>query len=183
MSIDSAASALSEYHGGNILSLEDAERVLLALGVTDSNDLAYVAKHPERVASFDLDTTVDKLAGATGWVIWWEQNDCATQVRNADAETSEEGPIRCLDQAIAWATWGDAGPRELQRRIADDPDASSRVLNWLDSHQVRHSGNISGAALGAVCGVDSRTWRKWTNGERGMPVSAWRLLVEVSGVL
>jgi len=39
---------------------------------------------------------------------------------------------------------------------------------------------LSGAAAGALIGVDSRTIRKWTGGERSMPYSAWYCLVHKS---
>jgi hypothetical protein len=41
---------------------------------------------------------------------------------------------------------------------------------------------ISGAALGAVCGIDSRSWRRWVDGTRMMPAMARRLLCQVAGV-
>lgn len=67
-------------------------------------------------------------------------------------------------------------PRELQAAIATDARATARVLSYLDSAGISHRGRISGATLAAVCGVDSRTWRKWVGGEREMPESARRLL-------
>ena len=67
-------------------------------------------------------------------------------------------------------------PREIQERIAADPEASKRILAHLDAEGVAHSGQISGATLAAACGVDSRTWRRWVGGEREMPETARRLL-------
>lgn len=73
-------------------------------------------------------------------------------------------------------------PAALQDAIAVDPLASARVFGWLDQWGIGHSGRISGATLAAVCGVDSRSWRKWVGAERSMPLAAWRLLLEVSKV-
>ena len=69
----------------------------------------------------------------------------------------------------------------LQHLIQSDPRATARVLRYLrgqgvDCHQ------ISGATLGAVCGVDSRSWRRWVDGTRTMPAMARRLLCQVAGV-
>ncbi len=72
--------------------------------------------------------------------------------------------------------------RDLQSAIANSAEATRRVLAYLDSLGVHHSGQISGATLAAVCGVDSRTWRKWVGEEREMPIAAIRLLRLVSGV-
>lgn len=47
---------------------------------------------------------------------------------------------------------------------------------------IAHSGRISGATLAAICGVDSRTWRRWVGGERAFPETAVRLLLEVAGL-
>lgn len=70
-------------------------------------------------------------------------------------------------------------PATLQRRIASSPEATARVLAYLDSQEQEHSGLISGATLAAVCGVDSRRWRRWvSDGE--MPVGARRLLEVVA---
>lgn len=66
--------------------------------------------------------------------------------------------------------------REIQAAIAADPEATSRVLAYLDARGIAHSGQISGATLAAVCGKKSRTWRKWAGGEREMPEAAKRLL-------
>lgn len=73
-------------------------------------------------------------------------------------------------------------PADLQRLIADSPPATRRVFRYLDKRGIEHSGRISGATLAAVCGVQSRQWRRWVGGDQPMPPAAWRLLVEVSGV-
>lgn len=72
-------------------------------------------------------------------------------------------------------------PRELQARITADADATAALLAWLDDQGIGHSGRVSGSTLAAVCGVNSRTWRKWTQAG-GMPTAALRLLVEISEV-
>ena len=40
-----------------------------------------------------------------------------------------------------------------------------------------HLGGLTGSQTGALLGVDGRTVRRWTGGERDMPYSAWRLLL------
>ena len=67
--------------------------------------------------------------------------------------------------------------RELQAAIQDDDGATAAVLAYLDARSVEHSGQISGATLASVAGVDSRTWRKWTGGEREFPISARRAII------
>ena len=83
---------------------------------------------------------------------------------------------------MTWETTQAAKCRALQRAIADDSDAAGRVFDWLDARDIVHTGIISGTTLAAVAGVEPRTWRRWVGGERQMPLSAWRLLVEVAGV-
>lgn len=73
-------------------------------------------------------------------------------------------------------------PRKLQEAIVASPSATRRVLAYLAGLGVEHSGLISGATLSAVCGVDSRTWRRWVGGEREMPTVAVRLLRLVAGL-
>ena len=41
----------------------------------------------------------------------------------------------------------------------------------------------TGAQAGSIVGVDSRTIRRWTGGERGMPYAAWRLLLIEAGLI
>ena len=41
----------------------------------------------------------------------------------------------------------------------------------------------TGADAAAIVGVDSRTIRRWTGGERGMPYAAWRLLLIEAGLI
>ena len=38
-------------------------------------------------------------------------------------------------------------------------------------------GELSGSAAGLLLGVNGRTIRKWTGGEREIPYAAWRLLI------
>lgn len=52
-----------------------------------------------------------------------------------------------------------------------DPD---RLREFLRGHA------LTGAQAGALIGVDGRTIRKWTGGERPMPYSAWYCLVHRS---
>ena len=41
---------------------------------------------------------------------------------------------------------------------------------------------LTGSMAGQLLGVDGRTIRKWTGGERDIPYSAWRLLLHEYGV-
>jgi hypothetical protein len=112
-----------------------------------------------------------------------ERLEALRDAQDATDAGSNFGAYKLLQEEIADASEAvTQAPRELHSKIAADQDASARVLNYLDRLGVAHSGEISGATLGKVCGVDSRTWRKWVGGERGMPLAAWRLLIEVSGV-
>lgn len=69
---------------------------------------------------------------------------------------------------------------ELQLEIQSSPRATKRVLDYLDARQTPHSGQISGATLAAVCGVDGRTWRRWVGGNQEFPIAARRLLIAVA---
>lgn len=67
--------------------------------------------------------------------------------------------------------------RELQAEIQADEDSTAAVLAYLDARGVEHSGQISGATLAAVAGVDGRTWRRWVGGDVPMPVGAKRAII------
>ncbi len=41
--------------------------------------------------------------------------------------------------------------------------------------------NLTGAKAGYLVGVNGRTIRKWTGGERAIPYAAWRLLLKETG--
>ena len=41
--------------------------------------------------------------------------------------------------------------------------------------------NLTGSQAAALVGVTSRTWRRWTSGERPIPYAAWRLLLIETG--
>ncbi len=41
--------------------------------------------------------------------------------------------------------------------------------------------NLTGAKAGDLVGVNGRTIRKWTGGERAIPYAAWRLLLKETG--
>lgn len=41
----------------------------------------------------------------------------------------------------------------------------------------------TGAQAGLIVGVDSRTIRRWTGGERSIPYAAWRLLLVEAGLV
>jgi DNA-binding transcriptional regulator YiaG len=68
----------------------------------------------------------------------------------------------------------------LQLEIQSSPRATKRVLSHLEARQTPHSGYISGSTLAAICGVDSRTWRRWVGGNREFPIAARRLLIAVA---
>jgi len=70
-------------------------------------------------------------------------------------------------------------PRALEAAIKASPEATANVLSYLDLLGVGHSGQISGATLGAICVEGDhagRTWRRWIGGERAFPAAAGRLL-------
>jgi hypothetical protein len=73
-------------------------------------------------------------------------------------------------------------PNDIRIAIVRSPAATMKVLEYLDRLGHEHRGRISGSALAAVCGVSTRSWRKWAHGDRRMPAAAWRLLVRVSGL-
>lgn len=66
---------------------------------------------------------------------------------------------------------------DLQSRIQGDDDASTRLLQYLDDRDEHHSGEISGATLAAVAGVDGRTWRRWVGAEQEFPLGARRAII------
>ena len=49
---DEVTSRLAIHHG---LALEDAERVIERLGITDTDDREYLYRHPEHLSGFDVD--------------------------------------------------------------------------------------------------------------------------------
>ena len=77
-------------------------------------------------------------------------------------------------------------PQELQDKIAADKAATSRLLEYLDARQIRHSGQISTATLASVAcdeiGTDEdapkhgRTYRKWLQAGI-MPIAAKRAII------
>lgn len=72
------------------------------------------------------------------------------------------------------------GPVDIQATIQESPEATRRVLRYLDARKIDHSGQISGATLASVCGNDARTWRRWVRGNQPFPTAASRLLVAVA---
>lgn len=50
-----------------------------------------------------------------------------------------------------------------------------------DIRAVLKAGNLTGSAAANLVGVDSRTIRKWTGGERAIPYAAFALLLSVVG--
>ncbi|MFK7885937.1 MAG: methyltransferase domain-containing protein [Gammaproteobacteria bacterium] len=63
--------------------------------------------------------------------------------------------------------------------LFDDPDYAAPTPE--DIRGALKALELSGAEAAALLGVDSRTIRKWTGGERAIPFSAWRLLTLSSG--
>lgn len=92
-----AAKAFSKQHG---ITEVEAEDVLTALEL-DVGDLAYVAAHPDRTASFDVPGSTDRRAGQAGWVVWFDEHDTALAVTNGDPVHGEE--LRSLAAAVQWA--------------------------------------------------------------------------------
>jgi hypothetical protein len=79
---------------------------------------------------------------------------------------------------VELATTG--GPRDIQDAIAESPRATRRVLRYLDTMGVEHTGIISGSTLAAVCGKTDRQWRRWELGSTPFPDACRRLLVLVA---
>lgn len=72
----------------------------------------------------------------------------------------------------------DAGPMNINpaaRLRFGDPGYADPTPN--DLRAVMQRARLTGSQVGDLVGVDSRTVRKWTGGERAMPYSAWRLLL------
>lgn len=107
-------------------------------------------------------------------------NERAVIVRHRDGWIDELDGYGFCRPAEYLATLEREPPGEIQSAISDDPKAARRVLRYLDDRGVAHSGQISGATLAAVCGVNGRTWRKWIGEERGFPTTAARLLVAIA---
>jgi hypothetical protein len=42
--------------------------------------------------------------------------------------------------------------------------------------------NLTGSQVGDMVGVNGRTVRKWTGGERNIPFSAWAILADAAGI-
>ena len=61
-------------------------------------------------------------------------------------------------------------------RFKDIPKTSPDALREL----LKKHG-LTGSQAAEIVGVNSRTIRKWTGGERGIPPAAWRLLLLVLG--
>jgi len=73
-----------------------------------------------------------------------------------------------------------AGPRDIQHAIAESTRATGRVLRYLDTMGIEHTGLISGSTLAAVCGKDPRQWRRWCSDGTPFPEACRRLLVLVA---
>lgn len=55
-----------------------------------------------------------------------------------------------------------------------------------DVRELLRKHGLTGSQAGRICGVDSRTVRRWTaprgsSGSREIPIAAWRLLCVVTG--
>jgi hypothetical protein len=50
-----------------------------------------------------------------------------------------------------------------------------------DIRKILTAGGLSGSAAGALVGVDGRTIRKWTGGDRAMPYAALVVLLSAVG--
>ena len=50
-----------------------------------------------------------------------------------------------------------------------------------DIRAILREAGLTGSQVGRLVGVDGRTVRKWTGGERRIPYSAWRLLLVECG--
>lgn len=61
----------------------------------------------------------------------------------------------------------------------DDPNYEAPTAD--DVRAALKALDLTGAQAGTLLGVDSRTIRRWTGGERDIPFAAWRLLTVSSG--
>jgi len=73
-------------------------------------------------------------------------------------------------------------PAQMLDAIMSCPRASAAVLTYLDDRDIPHRGRASGEALALVCGVEPRSWWRWSSGARAMPKMAIRLLELVTGL-
>ena len=68
----------------------------------------------------------------------------------------------------------DFGEMSIRDRVTkrDIPEPSAeRLRELLKKH------GLTGGDAAKIVGVNSRTIRKWTGGERGIPSAAWKLLL------
>jgi hypothetical protein len=107
-------------------------------------------------------------------------NERAVLVRQRDGWIDELDGYGFCDPREPAVTLETQGPVDIQAAIQDSPEATRRVLRYLDARGIAHSGQISGATLASVCGRNVRSWRKWVAGEREFPAEAARLLVTVA---
>jgi DNA-binding XRE family transcriptional regulator len=63
--------------------------------------------------------------------------------------------------------------------VTDGSGFSAPDPRKLRAVMKRHG--LTGSEVANIVGVNSRTLRKWTGGERQMPDAAWRLLLVVTG--
>lgn len=59
----------------------------------------------------------------------------------------------------------------LRWRAGFEPPTPDEIREFLKSH------DLSGSEAGEIVGVDPRTIRRWTGGDRAIPYAAWRLLI------
>jgi hypothetical protein len=97
------AHIVARSHG---LSIDAAASVLRALYVESAEELTYVAEHPELLQSWTDDATTDRRAGATGWVMFWRDDEAATSVTNGDPVFHEN--VQSLRDALAMAQGDEA---------------------------------------------------------------------------
>lgn len=100
----------------------DAVEVLTKLGLDDA-DLQYLATYPDQLGAWIDDSTSNRVAGATGWVVWFADSDTARAINGGDPAHIEH--VGSLDEALAAAS----GRRTMMSNSShDDRDATSLPL-------------------------------------------------------
>lgn len=96
---DEVTAAVAHHHG---LDPEDALRVIEALGIKSTDDREYLYRNPGKLEGFDVTGDSQRIAGCSGWVVYFAESDTAISVRNGDPEHHEN--VLSLAEAVAAAS-------------------------------------------------------------------------------